>query len=55
MNTNILIMIPIYTKKSIVVITHSNNYHLSASSHTIGKLSYTVLEDDIRYEKRSSK
>ena len=28
---------------------------LSTSSHTTNILSYTVLEDDIRYEKLSSK
>ena len=31
------------------------NYRLSTSNHTTGTLSYTVLEDDISYEKRSSK
>ena len=31
------------------------NYRLSTSSHTTSTLSYTVLQDDISYEKRSSK
>ncbi|CAD6646030.1 BJ4_G0036280.mRNA.1.CDS.1 [Saccharomyces cerevisiae] len=31
------------------------NYRLSTSSHTTNILSYTVLDDDIRYEKLSSK
>ena len=30
------------------------NYRLSTSSHTTSILSYTVLEDDISYEKLSS-
>ena len=49
------------SRKLILLMMHNHcvgmkiNYRLSTRRHTTSTLSYTVLEDDISYEKLSSK
>ena len=40
---------------TVIYVRTKPNYRLSTSSRTTGILSYTVLEDDMSYEKLSSK